>query len=64
MTYQPPAPTTNQDVSVTTTTATVDVKSNWLSKINWTQAVGLVLMPLEVVGIVICRSLAAVAVRL
>lgn len=30
----------NVDVSRTATTATVDVKSAWLSKTNWTQAVG------------------------
>ena len=51
MTYQPPAPTTNQDVSVTATTATVDVKSSWLSKINWTQAVGLLATLLALKGI-------------
>lgn len=31
----------NIDLSKTTDTATVDVKSAWLSKINWTQAVGI-----------------------
>lgn len=30
----------NIDLSNTITTATVDVRSAWLSKINWTQAVG------------------------
>lgn len=28
------------DISTTSNTATVDVKSAWMSKINWTQAVG------------------------
>lgn len=31
----------NVDISKTTVTATVDVQSAWLSKINWTQAVGI-----------------------
>jgi hypothetical protein len=32
---------TNVDLSKTGNTATVDVKSSWLSKVNWTQAVGI-----------------------
>lgn len=31
----------NVDLSKTVVTATVDVKSAWLSKVNWTQAVGI-----------------------
>lgn len=31
----------NVDLSQTMTTATVDVRSSWFSKVNWTQAVGI-----------------------
>lgn len=41
---------TNVDLSKTLTTATVDVKSAWLSKVNWTQVVGIAASLLVIVS--------------